>query len=157
MPKRVVAFILLLLFLSASAPADTDKLKAIIFDAYLVGEMTLVGQAVSVKGGKYILMRVKIVNNGSAAIYVNPDSMALVDSEGYSYHYDMDIHNNKEREIGIPGSAFPAIDLAPGSTAEGWIVFQIPIKHSPKELVYKPAMFGEELRIDCSVLKHPKE
>jgi len=157
MSKRVVAFILFLLFLSAAAPADTDRLNAITFDAYFVGEMTLVGQARSVKGGKYILMRVKIVNNGSATIYVNPDSMALVDSDGYSYHFDMDIHNNKEREIGIPGSAFPAVDLAPGSVAEGWIVFQIPIEHRPKELVYKPAMFGEELRVDCSTLKQPEE
>jgi len=157
MSIRIFAFALFLLFLSTAALADTGTLSAVTFDAYFVGEMTLVGQARSVKGGKYILMRVKIINNGSTTIYVTPDSMALVDSDGYSYHFDMDIHNDKEKEVGIPGSAFPAADLAPGLAAQGWIVFQIPIEHKPKELVYKPAMFGEELRVDCSILKQPVE
>jgi len=86
-------------------------------------------------GGNTFWYCVLVVTNvGTDAHHANPNNVSLVTTSGRTFSYSPATHV-------LAGHDFPAVDLQPGKTAMGLIVFEIPEDSKPQMLVYEP-MFG---------------
>lgn len=85
------------------------------------------------QGNTYWCFGLSVTNAGTQAHHANPNNVTLVAAGGYTYSYSSATH-------ALTGRDFPAVDLQPGNTASGYIVFEVPGQATPSELIYTPMM-----------------
>lgn len=93
----------------------------------------------SSSGNAFWYCKLTVKNTGNSSHHANPNNVALVTSDGNTYSYSAVTH-------ALQGKDFPAVDVQPGNSATGVIVFEIPANTAASTLVYTP-MFGRPLEI----------
>lgn len=89
------------------------------------------------KGNEFVVVHVKMVNNGTSDQTYNP----------YDFHAKSSAGNVTDTEA-IPPSSYTANNtldsgtLAPGGKVEGDMIFQIPTGDAKAELTWSPSFFG---------------
>jgi len=97
------------------------KEKSVIFSSYGYSNYPDSGK-------KFVLINSYVINGSKLTHHANPNNFTLVDSGGFSYHYDSATHSLD--------NSFPAVNLIPGTKTTGWLVFQIKSSNEPKRLIY---------------------
>lgn len=88
-------------------------------------------------GNKFVIINVEVTNKGKDNHHANPNNFTLVDTEGYSYPYDVATHALDRKQ-------FPAVDVRPENKVTGHVVFKMPNDAEVQKLIYKP-LTGKEV------------
>ena len=90
-------------------------------------------------GNLYWYCQVTVKNVGKGKHHANPNNIMIETAEGFTYSYSPVTHLDVAR-------GFPGVDVQPGSSATGMIVFEIPVQSPPTRLIYEP-MFGTPVKV----------
>jgi hypothetical protein len=102
---------------------------------------TQFGVMTAPRGSRFVLFSMVVQNIGSGTVHVNPTLATLVDQRGGSHSLDAATF--------VCPTPLNAVDVRPGNSASGCLVFQIPENTGPAKLIYNPmTLFGSDIVVD---------
>lgn len=92
-------------------------------------------------GSRFVAFGITVLNESNSTIHVNPNNVTLVDQRGASYAYN-------SATFSYCSNPLQGVDVRPGNTASGCIVFLVNSSTGPAKVIYRATLLGPDIVVD---------